>query len=168
MLHVPSMTAFVSCCSSVAQSCPTLCDPMDCSMPSSLSCTISLSLLQLMSPESMMPSNRSSSVTPFSCFPFCPASGSFPKSQLFASSGQNITVSASASVLPMNIQGWFLLGLTGSISLLSKGFSRVFSITIQSISSLAFALRRVHCQGGKLATHSCPISSVVGPRPGSL
>ena len=58
-----------------------------------------------------------------------PASGSFPMSRLFASGGQSIGASASASVLPMNIQGWFSLGLTGLISLQSKGLSRVFSST---------------------------------------
>ena len=58
-----------------------------------------------------------------------PASGSFQKSQLFASGGQSIGVSASASVLPMNIQDWFPLGLTDWISLQSKGLSRVFSNT---------------------------------------
>ena len=72
----------------------------------------------------------SSSVAPFSS---CPqsflASGSFPMSQLFASDGQSTEASASASVLPMNIQGWFPLGLTGLISLLSKGLLRVFSGT---------------------------------------
>ena len=55
-----------------------------------------------------------------------PASGSFQMSQLFTSGGQSIGVSASTSVLPMNIQDWFYLGLTGWISLQSKGFSRVF------------------------------------------
>ena len=59
-----------------------------------------------------------------------PASGSFPMSQFFTSGGQRIGVSASASVLPMNIQDWFPLGLTGWISLQSKGLSRVFSNTI--------------------------------------
>ena len=58
-----------------------------------------------------------------------PASGSFPMSWLFASGGQRIGGSGSASVLPMNIQGWFPLGLTGLISLQSKGLSRVFSST---------------------------------------
>jgi len=58
-----------------------------------------------------------------------PASGSFPMSQFFTSGGQSIGVSASASVLPMNIQDWFPLGLTGLISLQSKGLSRVFSNT---------------------------------------
>ena len=57
------------------------------------------------------------------------ASGSFPMSQFLASCGQSIGVSASASVLPMNIQGWFPLGLIGLISLQSKGLLRVFSNT---------------------------------------
>ena len=69
----------------------------------------------------------SSSVVPFSCLQSFPAAGSFPGSQLFASSGQSIGASPSASVLPMNIQGWFPLGLTGLISLLSRELSRVFS-----------------------------------------
>ena len=58
-----------------------------------------------------------------------PASGSFPVSQFFASGGQSIGASASASVLPVNIKDWFALGWTGWISLLSKGLSRVFSNT---------------------------------------
>ena len=64
-----------------------------------------------------------------SCPQSFPASESFPMSQFFASSGQSIGASASASVFPMNIQGWFPLGLTGCISLLSKELSRVFSNT---------------------------------------
>ena len=80
----------------------------------SLSFTISQSLLKLMSTESVMPSNH---------LIFC---------LLFASGGQSIGVSASASVLPMNIQDWFPLGLTGWISLQSKGLSEVFpSTTVQ-------------------------------------
>ena len=72
----------------------------------------------------------SSSVVPFSsCLQSFPASGYFPMSQFFTSGGQCIGVSASASVLPMNIQDWFPLGYTAYISLLSKGFSRVFSNT---------------------------------------
>ena len=72
----------------------------------------------------------SSSVIPFSsCSQSFPASGSFPVSQLFTSDGQSIGVSASASVLSINIQDWFPLGLTGWISLQSKGLSRVFSNT---------------------------------------
>ena len=69
-----------------------------------------------------------SSVVPFSPFPQSfPASGSLPMSQFLASSGQSIGVSASASVLPVNIQDWPPLGWTGWISLQSKGLSRVFS-----------------------------------------
>jgi len=72
----------------------------------------------------------SSSVVPFSsCLQSLPASRSFPMSQFFTSGGQSIGVSASASVLPMNIQGWFPLGLAGWMSLQSKGLSRVFSNT---------------------------------------
>ena len=72
----------------------------------------------------------SSSAIPFpSHLQSLPASGSFQMSQFFASGGQSIGVSASASVLPMNIQDWFPLGWTGWISLLSKGLSRVFSNT---------------------------------------
>ena len=72
----------------------------------------------------------SSSVIPFfSCLQSFPASGSFQMSQLFTSGGQSIRVSASTSVLPMNTQDWFPLGVTGWISLQSKGLSRVFSNT---------------------------------------
>ena len=72
----------------------------------------------------------SSFVVPFSsCLQSFPASGSFQMSQLFVSGGQSIGVSASTSVLPMNIQDWFPLGWTGWISLQSKGLSRVFSNT---------------------------------------
>ena len=72
----------------------------------------------------------SSSVVPFfSCLQSFLTSGSFPMSQLFASGGQSIGVSASTSVLPMNTLDWFPLGWTGWISLQSKGLSRVFSNT---------------------------------------
>ena len=70
-----------------------------------------------------------------SASPFCswpqsfPASGSFPMSWLFTSGGQTIGASASASVLPVNIPGWYPLGVSGLVSLLSKGLSRVFSST---------------------------------------
>ena len=71
-----------------------------------------------------------SSVVPFSSCPqYFPASDSFPMSWLYPSGGQSIGASASASVLPVNIQGWFPLGLTALISLLSKGLSRVFIST---------------------------------------
>ena len=71
----------------------------------------------------------SSSIAPFSCLQSSAESGSFLMSQLFTSGGQSIGASPSAPVLPMNIQDWFPLGLTGLISSLSKGFSRVFSST---------------------------------------
>ena len=81
----------------------------------SLSFTISWSLLKLMSIELVMPSNHLILCYPFSSCPQSfPESGSFPMSQLFASGGQSIGASASASVLPVNIQTWFPLGLTGS------------------------------------------------------
>ena len=90
-----------------------------------------------MSIKSVMPSiNILSSVIPFySCLQSFPAWGSFPRSRFFASGGQSIGISASASVLPMNIQDWFPLGRTGWISLQSKGLSRVFSSTSSSVFS---------------------------------
>ena len=83
----------------------------------------------------------SSSVIPFSfCLQYFPESGSFQTSQFFASGSQSIGVSASASVLPMNLQGWLPLGLTICISLQSKGLSRVFSnTTVQKHHSLALS-----------------------------
>ena len=82
----------------------------------------------------------SSSVVPFSsCLQSFPASGSFPVSQLFTSGGQSIGVSASTSVLPMDIQDWVPLGWTGWISLLFKGLPRVFSnTTVQKPSILRY------------------------------
>ena len=95
-----------------------------------LSFTISQSLLQLMSIESIIPFNHFIICHPFSSWPqsFL-ASESFPISHLFTSGGQRIRASASASVFPMNIQGWFPLGWTGLISLQSKGLPGVFSST---------------------------------------
>ena len=96
----------------------------------SLSTTNSQSLLKLMAIDSVMPSNHLISVVPISsCIQSFLASGSFHMSQLFTSGGQSIGVSASASVIPVNIQDWFLLGWTGWISLQSKGLSRVISNT---------------------------------------
>jgi len=96
----------------------------------SLSITNSQSLLKLMSIQSVMPSSHVILHHPFSSCPqSLPASGSFPMSQLFASGGQSIGVSALASVLPKNTQDWSPLGWTGWISLQSKEFSRVFSNT---------------------------------------
>ena len=121
--------------SSVTQSCPTLCNPMDWMQHARLSCP---------SPTPRTYSNScplsrwcrptiSSSVAPFpSCFQSFSAPGSFPMSQFFTSGDQTIGISALASVLPMNIQDWFPLGWTGWISLHSKGLSWVFSNTPQS------------------------------------
>ena len=93
-----------------------------CPSPSSRACSNSCPLNQ------WCHRTISSSVFPFSsCLQSFPESGSFPVSWLFKSGGQSIWASASAPVLPMNIQGWFPLGLTGLISLQSKGLSRVFS-----------------------------------------
>ena len=74
-------------------------------------------------------STISSAVIPFSCLQSFQASGSSPVSHFFPSGGQSIGASASASVLPLNIQDWFPLGLTGWISLQSRGLSRVFCNT---------------------------------------
>ena len=115
--------------STVTQSCLTHWDPMDCSQ-ASLSITNSWSLLKFMSIVSWCHPTISSSIAPFSsCLQSFPALRYFPVSQFFASDGQSIKVSALASVLPMNIQDWYPLGLTGFISLQSKGLSRVFSNT---------------------------------------
>ena len=97
----------ICCCCSVTQSCPTLCDPVDCSTPGFLGLHCQ-SLFKLKSIESMMPSAISSSIAPFSPCPLSfPATGSLPMNQLFASGGPSTGASVSASVLPMNIQDWF-------------------------------------------------------------
>ena len=96
----------------------------------SLYITSSWSLLKLMSIESVTPSNHLILCRPFpSCLQSFPVSESSPMSQFFASGGQSIGASTSASVLPINIQDLFPLGLTGWISLQSKGLSRVFCNT---------------------------------------
>ena len=83
----------------------------------------------------------SSSVTHFSCPQSFLPSGSFQMSQFFVSGGQSIGVSVSAPALPMNTQGWFPLGLTGLISLLSKGLSKSSpALQFQSINSSALSL----------------------------
>ena len=116
--------------SSVAQSCLTLCNPMNHSTPvlpvhhQLLEFTQTRPLSQWCHPT------ISSSVVPFFSHPQSfSALRSFQMSQLFTSGGQNIGVSASTSVLPMNTQDWSPLGWTGWISLKSKGLSRVFSNT---------------------------------------
>ena len=118
--------------SSVAHSCLTLCNPMGCSTtrppcpsPAPGACSNSCPLSQW-----CHPTISSSVILFFSCLLSFPASGSLLMRQFFTPGGQSIGVSASTSILPMNIQDWFPLGLTGLISLLSKGLSRVFSNTI--------------------------------------
>ena len=126
------------CCCSVSQLCLTLCDPMDCSTPGFPV------LHHLPEPaqthvhwvsDAIQPSHP---VIPFSCLQFFPASGPFLMSQFFTSGGQSI--GASASGLPMNIQDWFPLGLTGLISLQSKGLSISFPTPqFKSINSLVLS-----------------------------
>ena len=120
--------------SSVAQSCLTFCNPMDCSTPGF---PVHHQLPDLAQThvhwvgDAIQPSHPLLSPSPpaFSSSWCLPASRSFPMSQFFTSGAQSIGVSASASILPMNIQDWFPLGWTGWISLYSKGLSRVFSNT---------------------------------------
>ena len=109
----------------------------------SLSLTISQRLLKFVSIELVMPSHpQKEKVTPFSsCPPSFPASGSFPKSPLFESCGQNFGVSALASVLLMNIQGWFPLGLTGLISLQFMGLSKFLWYYRSKASHLSFPIK---------------------------
>ena len=121
----------VGCPCLVTQSCPTLCNPMDCSTPGFPVLHHLLEFAQTQFSrvgDAIQPSCPLSSPLS-SCLQSFPISGTFPMSRLFSSGGQIIETSASASVLPMDIQGWFPLGLIGLISLLSKGLSRVFSST---------------------------------------
>ena len=124
-----------------------------------LSITNSQSLLKLKSIKSVIPSNHLILCQSFSAFSSClqsfPASGSLLMSWSFMSGGQNIE--DSASVLPVNIQGWFPLGLMGLISLQSKGLSRVFSSTTtvwrhQFFSAQPFLLSSSHVYTWLLAT----------------
>ena len=129
------------CCCSVTQSCPPLCDPMECSMPGFPGLYHLPELAQLMYIESVMPSTISSSVVPFFLLHSFSTPGSFLMSQLFTAGGQSIGASASASVLPMNTEDWFSLESTSLISLQSKGPWRGFSnTTIQSINSSVLSL----------------------------
>ena len=109
----------------VAQLCPTLWDPRDCSTPGF---PVHHQLPELAQTHVCRVGDALQPSCPLlfsSCLQSFSASGSFPVSQFFASTGQRIGMSASASVLPMNIQDRFPLGLTGLISLQSKGLSRV-------------------------------------------
>ena len=117
--------------SSVAQSCPTLCNSMNCSVPG---LPVQYQLPKFTQThvhwvgDAIQPSHSLSSPTP-PAFSYFPPSGSFQMNQFFPSGGQSIEVSVSVSILPMNIQDWSPLGWTGWISLQSKGFWRVFSNT---------------------------------------
>ena len=119
---------FCCCYSSVAQLCLTLSNPTDCRTSGFPVLPYLPQLSQTHVHCQWCHPTISSSVIPFSsCLQSFPASGSFPMSQLFTSGGQSI--GASVSSLPMDIQGWFPLGLTNLISWLSKGLSRVFFST---------------------------------------
>ena len=123
-------------CYSVTQSCLTHCDCMDCSTPGFPALHHLLQLAQTCLFSQWCHSTVLSSFVPFSsCLKSFPASGSFLISWLFTSGDQSIGVSASASVLPVNIQNWFPLGWTGLISLLSKGLSRGLSTVFSNITS---------------------------------
>ena len=118
-------------CCSIAKSCPTLCDPMYCSMPGFPVLYYLLKFVQThvhWVSDAIQPSHLLSSrpLLPPSIFPSIRV---FLMSWLFTSGSQSIGVWASASVLPKNIQDWFPLGWIGWLSLLSKGLSRVFSNT---------------------------------------
>ena len=119
---------FASSCYSVAKLCPTLCDPMDAACQASLFCNISQSLLNLMSTESVMTSNHLILCCPLFLLPSVfPSIGVFSNESVLRIRWPNIGVSASASVLPMNIQGLFPLGLTDGVSVQSTRLSRFFS-----------------------------------------
>ena len=127
------------CVRSVTQSCPTLCDPMDCSIPGLPVHRHLQNLLKLMSIESEMLSSYLISAVPFSpSLQSFPASGSFQMSQRFTSHGQSIGVSASTSVLPVNIQDWFPLGWTKDL----LAVHRTLKSLLQHHSSKASILRR--------------------------
>ena len=121
-----SIPSHLHCYCPVAKSCLTLCDPMDCSTPGF---PVLHNLLEFAQThvhrvgDTIQPSHPLSPLFS-SCPQSFPASGSSLMSQLFASGGQSVGASASASVPPMNTQGWFPLGLAGLISLLSKGLSQ--------------------------------------------
>ena len=132
----------VLCCSSVPSHVQLFTTPRTAARQASLSPTISRSLSKFMSIESVMPSNHLVFCCPLLLLPsIFPSIRGFSNELAVTSSGQNIGVSVLASVLPMSIQGWFPWGLTGFISLQSKGFSRVFSsTTVWKHSSLSYTV----------------------------
>ena len=123
--------ACACCCCLVAEPFPTFCEPMNCSMPGFLVLHHRWSLLKLLSIESVIPHSHLILCHPLLLPSIFPSIRVFPKELVLRNGGQTIGASALASILPVNIQDWFPLGLTGLISLQLKGLSRVFSsITI--------------------------------------
>ena len=130
--NLASLAYFLSVQCSVAKSRPIFASPWTVAHQDSLSFTVSRSLLKFITFESVMPNNHH-----ILCRPLLLLPSIFPSIRLFSNKsaywttlgGQSIGASVSASVLSMNSQGWFPLGLTGLISLLSEGLSRVFSST---------------------------------------
>ena len=115
--------------SSVAQMCLTLCYPMDCSTPGF---PVHHQLLEVAQTHVHWVDDATQPSHPLLLPSIFPSIRDFPVSQFFASAGQSIGASASASVLPMNIQDWFPLGLTSLIFLQAEGLSRVFfNTTVQ-------------------------------------
>ena len=117
---------------SVAKPCPNLCNPMNCTTPGFPALHYLPEFVQThvhWVGDAIQPSHLLSCSSPF-VFNLSQHQGLSQWVSFFPSGGQSFGVSASASVLPMNIQGWFLLGLTDLISLLSKELSRVFPSTI--------------------------------------
>ena len=135
-------------CRSDANSCLTVCDPINYSMPGVPVLHCLPELLKLMSIELRCHPTILSTVIPFSShLQSFPASGSFPMSQLLTSGSQSTGASASASVLPMTIQDWFPLGLTDLIPLQSKGLSSLLhyhSLKASVLQCSAFFMANSH------------------------
>ena len=132
----PTLELKINSCCSVTQLCPTLCNPMDCSM---LGFPVLHHLLEFAQTPLSWWCHPTISASEDLCLQSFQASGSIPKSQLFTSGDKS--TGASASVLPLNIHGWFLLGLTGLVSLLAKGFQESSPAPqFESINSLLFYL----------------------------
>ena len=133
MRHSPN---HISCCW-VTQHVWLFATPWTAAHQASLSLTISWSLPKFLPIESVMPSNHFSLCRPLLSFQSFPPLGSFPMSRPFTSGDKRIGASASVSVLPRSIQGWFPLRLTGLISFLSRGLKSL----LQHLSSKASILR---------------------------
>ena len=141
----------ICCFCSVSQSCLTLCNPKNGSMPGFPVFTVSQSCSNSCPLSWRCHPTISSSVIPFSsCLQSFPASGSFPMSQFFVSGSQSIGASASASVLPMNTQDWFPLGLTCVGSL----YFYLLNLTTVSRGKMKILLIRGECTLGQPHTHT--------------